>query len=167
MKNVIPLIVAVVLALAAVFLVSRVMVQTDTESKEPQVSVVIAARDLERGEELTPGSCSFKSIPRSALPKSALLWDNVGLAYGQKLPYKIPEGDYIQLSDLQLNVMLSDCVEKGKWLIPVTFTDPVLVIFQVLIAFFSLNPRNSKGSSLEEMSNIDFCSFDISFASFS
>ena len=127
MKNVIPLIVAVVLALAAVYLVSRVMVQNDTESKEPQVSVVIAARDLERGEELTPGSCSFKSIPRSAQPKNALLWDNVGLAYGQKLPYKIPEGDYIQLSDLQLNVMLSDCVEKGKWLIPVTFTDPVLV----------------------------------------
>jgi|GEM_PF-549294 len=127
MKNIIPLIVAVVLALSAVFLVSRFLVQKDTGSKEPQVSVVIAARDLDRGEELTPGSCSFKSIPRSAMPKSALLWENVGLAYGQKLPYKVPEGDYIQLTNLQLNVTLADCVEKGKWLIPVTFSDPALV----------------------------------------
>ena len=61
------------------------------------------------------------------MPKGALLWENVGLAYGQKLPHKIPEGDSIQLSDLQLNVSLADCVEKGKWLIPVTFSDPALV----------------------------------------
>ena len=127
MKNVIPLIVAVVLALAAVFLVSHLLIQNNDESKEPQVSVVIAARDLDPGEEITPGSCSFKSIPASAMPKSVLLWENVGLAYGQKIPYKILEGDYIQLSDLQLNVSLSDCVEKGKWLIPVTFSDPALV----------------------------------------
>ena len=127
MKNIIPLIVAVVLALSAVFLVSRVLVRSAEGTKEPQVSVVITVRDLEPGEEITPGSCSFKSIPRSAVPKSALLWESVGLAYGQKAPYKIPEGDYIQLSDLQLNVSLADCVEKGKWLIPVTFSDPALV----------------------------------------
>ena len=127
MKNIIPLIVAVVLALAAVFLVSRVLVQHDDDSKEPQVAVVIAARDLEQGEELTPGSCSFKTIPRSSLPKSVLLWERVSLAYGQKIPHKIPEGDYIQLTDLQLNVSLADCAEKGKWLIPVTFSDPALV----------------------------------------
>ncbi|MCI5778551.1 MAG: SAF domain-containing protein [Lentisphaeria bacterium] len=127
MKNIIPLIVAVILALAAVFIVSRVLVQNDEGTKEPQVSVVIAARDLDPGEEITPGACSFKSIPRSAVPKNALLWESVSLAYGQKIPYKIPEGDYIQLSDLQLNVSLADCVEKGKWLIPVTFSDPALV----------------------------------------
>ena len=127
MKNVIPLVVAVVLGLAAVYLVSRILVTNQDAEKEPQVSVVIAARNLEPGDELNPGSCSFKTIPRSAMPKSVMLWENVGLVYGQKIPYKIPAGDYIQLSDLQLNVSLADCVEKGKWLIPVTFSDAALV----------------------------------------
>ena len=127
MKNVIPLVVAVVLALAAVYLVSRMLVQNDEAAKEKQISVVVAARDLDAGDELRPGSCTFKSIPESAMPKDALKWDNVSLIYGQKLPQRIMEGDYIQLTDLQLNVSLSDCVEVGKWLIPVTFSDPALV----------------------------------------
>ena len=127
MKNIIPLIVAVVLALAAVFLVSRMLVKNDETAKEPMVSVVIATRDLDRGEKITPGACTFKSIPRSAMPKSVLLWENVGLLYGQQLPYKVMEGDYIQFSDLRLNLSLSECVEIGKWLIPVTFSDPALV----------------------------------------
>lgn len=127
MKNVIPLIVAVVLALAAVYMVSRMLVKTDDAAKEQQVSVVVAARDLEAGDELRPGSCTFKSIPASAVPKNALKWENVSLIYGQKLPQQIIEGDYIQLTDLQLNVSLADCVETGKWLIPVTFSDPALV----------------------------------------
>ena len=110
MKNIIPLIVAVVLALAAVFLVSRMLVKNDETAKEPMVSVVIATRDLDRGEKITPGACTFKSIPRSAMPKSVLLWENVGLLYGQTLPYKVPEGDYIQFSDLRLNLSLADCV---------------------------------------------------------
>lgn len=127
MKNVVPLIVAVVLALAAVYLVSRMLVQQDEDAKEDQVSVVVAARDLGAGDELLPGSCSFKSIPASAMPKNALRWENVSLIYGQKLPYRIAEGDYIQLTDLQLNVSLADCVESGRWLLPVTFSDPALV----------------------------------------
>lgn len=127
MKNIIPLIVAVILALAAVFLVSRMLTKNDEAAKEPQVSVVVAARELVAGDILTPGACTFKEIPKSAMPVSAVKWENVSLVYGQKVPYQIEEGDYIQLSDLQLNVSLSDCVETGKWLIPVTFSDPALV----------------------------------------
>ena len=40
MKNVIPLIVAVVLALAAVYMVSRMLVKTDDAAKEQQVSSI-------------------------------------------------------------------------------------------------------------------------------
>ncbi|MBO4631638.1 MAG: hypothetical protein J5858_06920 [Lentisphaeria bacterium] len=127
MKNIIPLIVAVVLALSAVFLVSRILVKNEEGAKEPQVSVVIAARDLDPGDILNPGACSFRSIPSSVMPKSSILWENVGLVYGQKVPYKIVAGDYIQLNDIQLNVSLADCVENGKWLIPVTFSDASLV----------------------------------------
>ena len=127
MKNVIPLIVAVVLALSAVYLVSRMIVQNDEAAKEKHVSVVVAASNLDAGDELRPGSCTYKSIPASAMPTNALKWDNVSLIYGQKLPERIMEGDYIQLTDLRLNVSLADCVETGKWLIPVTFSDPALV----------------------------------------
>ena len=127
MKNIIPLIAAVILGLAAVYLVSRLLVTNKEAEKEPQVSVVIAARDLAAGEEIQPGACSFKNIPQSVVPKSALLWDNVSLTYGQVLPHDIKQGAYIHFEDIRLNVSLADCVTAGKWLIPVTFSDPTLV----------------------------------------
>jgi len=127
MKNIIPLIVAVILGLAAVYIVSRTLITQENSEQEPQVSVVIAARDLVAGEELQPGSCSFKNLPKSAVPETSLLWDNVNLAYGQKLPHDIKQGSYILFEDIQLNVALADCVSGGRWLIPVTFSDPTLV----------------------------------------
>lgn len=127
MKNIIPLVVAVILGLAAVYIVSRLFVTNEEAGKEPQVSVVVAARDLDAGEELRPGSCTFKNLPQSAVPKTALLWENVSLTYGQTLPHEIKQGSYIHFEDIQLNVSLADCVTAGKWLIPVTFSDPVLV----------------------------------------
>ncbi len=127
MKSIIPLIVAVILGLAAVYIVSRTLITQENAEQEPQVSVVIAARDLVAGEELQPGSCSFKNLPKSAVPETSLLWDNVNLAYGQKLPHDIKQGSYILFEDIQLNVALADCVSGGRWLIPVTFSDPTLV----------------------------------------
>ena len=127
MKNIIPLIVAVILGLAAVYIVSRTLITQENAEQEPQVSVVIAARDLVAGEELQPGSCSFKNLPKSAVPETSLLWDNVNLEYGQKLPHDIKQGSYILFEDIQLNVALADCVSGGRWLIPVTFSDPTLV----------------------------------------
>jgi len=127
MKNIIPLIVAVILGLTAVYLVSRILVTNKEAAQEPQVSIVIAARDLDAGETLQPGACTFKNIPQSAAPKSALLWENVSFTYGQTIPNGIKQGDYIRFEDLQLNVTLANCVTPGKWLIPVTFSDPTLV----------------------------------------
>ena len=127
MKNVIPLVVAVILGLSAVYLVSHALVKNESSGREDEVAVVIAARDLVPGDEINPGACSFKKIPRSAQPRGALLWDNVSLIYGQTVPVRISQGDFIEMSDLQLNVSLADCVAKGLWLVPVTFSDPTLV----------------------------------------
>ena len=127
MKNVIPLVVAVILGLSAVYLVSHALVKNEGSGKEEEVAVVIAARDLVPGDEINPGACSFKKIPRSAQPRGALLWDNVSLIYGQTVPVRVSQGDFIMMSDIQLNVSLADCVSKGLWLIPVTFSDPTLV----------------------------------------
>ena len=127
MKNIIPLIVAVLLGLAAVYMVSRVLIENKDTEQEAQVSVVVAARDLDAGEEILPGACSFKNIPESAVPKSAILWDSVSLTYGQKLPRAIKRDNYIMFDDIQLTISLADCVSSGKWLVPVTFSDPTLV----------------------------------------
>ena len=127
MKNVIPLIVAVLLGLAAVYMVSNVLVKNQDTEQEAQVSVVVAARDLEAGEELMPGACSFKNLPESAVPQSAILWDSVSLTYGQKIPRAIKRGSYVMFDDIQLNISLADCVTTGQWLVPVTFSDPTLV----------------------------------------
>ena len=127
MKNVIPLIVAVILGLAAVYVVSHFLLENKSTDQETQVSVVVAARDLEAGEELLPGACSFKNVPESAVPQSAIMWESVSLTYGQKIPHAIKRGNYVLFEDIQLNLSLADCVASGKWLIPVTFSDPTLV----------------------------------------
>ena len=127
MKNVIPLIVAVILGLAAVYVVSHFMIENKGTNQEEQVSVVVAARDLDAGEELLPGACSFKNVPASAVPQSAILWDSVSLTYGQKIPHAIKRGNYVLFEDIQLSISLADCVTSGNWLIPVTFSDPTLV----------------------------------------
>jgi len=127
MKNVIPLIVAVILGLAAVYAVSHFLIENKSTDQETQVSVVVAARDLEAGEELLPGACSFKNVPESAVPQSAIMWESVSLTYGQKIPHAIKRGNYVLFEDIQLNLSLADCVASGNWLIPVTFSDPTLV----------------------------------------
>ena len=68
MKNVIPLIVAVILGLAAVYVVSHFLIENKSTDQETQVSVVVAARDLEAGEELLPGACSFKTCRNRPFP---------------------------------------------------------------------------------------------------
>ena len=55
------------------------------------------------------------------------MWESVSLTYGQKIPHAIKQGNYILFEDIQLSISLADCVASGKWLIPVTFSDPTLV----------------------------------------
>ena len=83
MKNIIPLVVSVILGLAAVYLVSKLLFENKNADLENKVSVVVAARDLNAHDELSQGSLTYKDIPESAVPRNALLWENVSLAYGQ------------------------------------------------------------------------------------
>ena len=127
MKNIIPLIVSVVLGLAAVYVVSKLLFEKGMTDTEPRISVVVAARDLDAYDELTHGTLTYKDIPQSAVPKNVLLWENVGLAYGQKLPHAVAQDDFIRMTDIRIQTTLSDCTRQGEWTIPVTFTDPALV----------------------------------------
>ena len=127
MKNIIPLVVSVILGLAAVYLVSRLLFENKNADLENKVSVVVAARDLDARDELSQGSLTYKDIPESAVPRNALLWENVGLAYGQQLPHAVSQDDYILMTDIRIQTTLGDCARQGEWTVPVTFSDPALV----------------------------------------
>ena len=126
-KNIIPLIVSVMLGLAAVYFVSKLLFEKENTETEAKVSVVVAARNLEANDELSQGALTYKDIPKSAVPKNALLWENVSLAYGQQLPHAVSEDEYILMTDIRAHATLSDCARQGEWTIPVTFSDPALV----------------------------------------
>lgn len=127
MKNIIPLIVSVMLGLAAVYFVSKLLFEKENTETETKVSVVVAARNLDANDELSQGALTYKDIPKSAVPKNALLWENVSLAYGQQLPHAVSEDEYILMTDIRAQATLSDCARQGEWTIPVTFSDPALV----------------------------------------
>lgn len=127
MKNMIPLVVSVVLGLAAVYLVSKLLFENENTDLENKVSVVVAARDLDARDELSQGTLTYKDIPESAVPRNALLWENVSLAYGQQLPHAVSQDDYILMTDIRIQTTLGDCTRQGEWTVPVTFSDPALV----------------------------------------
>ncbi|MBO5723998.1 MAG: Flp pilus assembly protein CpaB [Lentisphaeria bacterium] len=127
MKNIIPLIVSVILGLAAVFIVSKMLVNQDISKKQSMVSIAVAARNIAANDELTQGMLTYKSIPSSIVPKNALLWENVNLAYGQKLPHDVSADEFIMMNDIREQSTLSESCRPGEWTIPVTFSDPALV----------------------------------------
>ena len=127
MKNIIPLIVSVILGLSAVFVVSKMIVNQDISQKQAMVSITVAARNIAANDELTQGMLTYKSIPVSIAPKNALLWENVNLAYGQKLAHDISAEEFIMLNDIREESTLGESCRQGEWTIPVTFSDPALV----------------------------------------
>ena len=127
MKNVIPLVVSVILGLAAVFVVSKTLFDRKETKDEQTVSIITAARDLDSDEELTEGALTYRDVPKSVLPHGALLWENVSMIYGQRVQHPIARNDYILINDIQLKVSLGDCSKEGEWTIPITFSDPALI----------------------------------------
>ena len=73
-KNIIPLILAVVLGLAAVYAVNRLLLQKNSLAEEEMIEVIAAARNLQPGDVLTEGSYTKKKIQKSARPAKAILW---------------------------------------------------------------------------------------------
>ena len=127
MKNSIPLILSVLLGLAAVFAVSRMSSGKGDSSADRMVAVTVAAGNLSSLDELTEGSLTFVEMPESSVPRGALLWDRVAVAYGQRPQRNIDEGDYLMISDIRSRLTLADCAKEGEWMIPVSFADAALV----------------------------------------
>ena len=117
MKNSIPLILAVVLGLAAVFAVGRV-ISSNIAQKEDMIDVVAAQRDIPAGETLAEGFYRPKKVPRSALPAQAIMWNKAPMLNGQKLLVNKSAGDYIYLSDFQTQG-IGNVVGEGEWAVAI------------------------------------------------
>jgi len=126
MKNVIPLIVAVVLGLAAVFAVSR-SVSKSNANLDRKVDVVAAARLLETNENVSDAYIYAKSVSVSSLPKEHILWRNRNSVIGQKVLKSIAKDDYVLLSDVGMTTSMGNVIGDGEWGVPVSFSDATLV----------------------------------------
>lgn len=118
----IPLILAVILGLSAVYAVNRLVLQKNAMAEEEMVEVVAAARDLNPGDVLTEGAFTKKRISHTARPSKAILWSQIPIIRDRKLNMPVTEGDYILLDDVNSGRGLSDIIGEGEWAISVSFS---------------------------------------------
>ena len=126
MKNIIPLVIAVILGLAAVFAVSRT-VSKNKENTEQMVEIVAASRMLGTGETVAEAFVIPREVPLSALPKQHIKWENRSMIIGQKVLHVIAKGDYLLLSDVAMSRSMGNVIGDGEWGFPVSFADSSLV----------------------------------------
>ena len=131
MKNTVPLIIAVVLGLIAVFAVSR-MIRPKYMDREKQYTwVVSAARDITPKDGPIKESWLMKrKVESSSAPTKAIPWGQINRVVGQSTIRTISRNDYILSSDVSgMDIRLSGTLAEGEWAVPVTFSDPSLVRF--------------------------------------
>ena len=127
MKNTSPLIMAVILGLAAVFAVSRTVARSSTAG-ERRINVVIATMDLRAGDELSSANLSYKSIPHSGfISQQQVPYDDVALLEGRKLKRAVANNGFIFYDDVEgSDAGFSREVGIGEWVVPVHFADTTL-----------------------------------------
>lgn len=131
MKNTIPLVIAVVLGLVAVFAVSRMIRPKEADREDRYVLVVSAAKDISPKDGAIKESWLMKrKVEISSLPSKAIPWSQLNRVVGQATVRTIARGDYVLTSDVAgMEIRLSGALADGEWAVPVTFSDPALVKF--------------------------------------
>ncbi len=130
MKNAIPMIVAVVLAAAAVFAVSRMIKPKGDVGERNMVRVVCATDPIKVNAEITDAMLTMREVDVSMVPHKAIPFDQKNRVIGQRVSRAIAKGDYIVLDDIAgQGRTLSELVGNGEWAVPVTFADASLVQF--------------------------------------
>jgi Flp pilus assembly protein CpaB len=119
MKNYIPIILAVLLGLAAVLAVSR-MINQNKQVPEDESWVVVAQRDLNENDVLQMDSLQKKVIPASARPAESIVWSKRSLVVGQTLKRRVLAGDYILTPDINLMRSMSSLVGEGEWAVTIS-----------------------------------------------
>ena len=150
MKNSIPLILAVLLGLAAVFAVSKI-ISTNTAKIEDTVKIVAATRDLSAGEVIAEGFFMPKEVPLSAVPAQAIKWNRASMIIGQKLKQPVLKGNYIFIQDVGLSQGMSNVVGEGEWAVAIQIADKAMAsILQsgdevAIIGTFKLDSKGGNG----------------------
>ena len=128
MKNTIPLIMAVILGLAAVFAVSRTVARSSTAG-ESRIAVVVAAGNLRSGSALARSDLARKSIPQSAyISHQHIRFDNLAMIEGQRIQRDITKGGFILLGDVEgTDGGFASEFGNNQWVVPVHFSDTTLV----------------------------------------
>ena len=99
MKNTIPMIIAVVLAAAAVFAVSRMIKPKTEDGERRMVAVVAAAKPIAAGDEIRDTMLKMRHVELSSIPARAIPWDQKNRVIGHKPTRSVAEGDYVLLED--------------------------------------------------------------------
>lgn len=156
MKNTIPLIIAVVFGLAAVYGVSRLISSNLAEEDKKFVNVVAAAKDITTKDgEIKDSWITKKRVEISSLPAKAIRWEQSNRVVGQLVTRSVAKNDYILATDISgVEVRLANAVAPGEWAVPVTFSDGKLVKFlkpgdeiAILAASEMLTVRNRRNQS--------------------
>ncbi|MBR4617209.1 MAG: hypothetical protein IKO55_16500 [Kiritimatiellae bacterium] len=128
MKNTIPLVIAVMLGLAAVFAVSRTIARNRGDEVQ-KISVLVANKNLSAGEEIRNDDISFMAIPREAYMSSQhVRAENSNWVVGQKLQRSVASGAFVLIDDVVSQGRgLASEIADGEWCVPVHFADSTLV----------------------------------------
>lgn len=119
-KNVIPLVLAVVLALAAVFAVHRFTQGKDRSRNEDRVKVLVTARALKEGDVINEGALNVKEILLRDAPPHVIAATREMTVRNQKLVYDLPAGAYLTSDAIVQGTGLSDMIHEGEWAVSIT-----------------------------------------------
>lgn len=168
MKNAIPLVLSVLLGLAAVFAVSRV-ISSNNAKVEEKIMVVAAARDLKKGEVIAEGFFMPKEVALSAVPAQAIIWSRAPMIIGQKLIQPITSGNYIFMNDVGMSQGMGNVVGEGEWAVAIQIADKAMAsILQggdeiAIVGTFNLEKKkpaqdgtNQPGKSAKEVTMVIF-----------
>ena len=150
MKNSIPLILAVLLGLAAVFAVNKI-ISENSANVEEKVKIVAATRDLAAGEVISEGFFMPKEVPLYAVPAQAINWNRASMIVGQKLKQPVRKGNYIFIQDVGLSQGMSNIVGEGEWAVAIQIADKAMAsILQsgdevAIIGTFKLDTKGGNG----------------------
>jgi Flp pilus assembly protein CpaB len=129
MKNTLPLVIAVVLGFAAVFMVSRMVSSKQEGAVVQRVGVVTAGRELAQGEVVKEDFIAIRHVPIEVVSPRHVKWENKNMILGQNVLRAVGRGDYITLNDVGSSSSLGRRVAEGEWAVPVTFSDTSLLQF--------------------------------------
>ena len=126
MKNILPLIVAVLLGVAAVFAVNKTLKKQD-KPVERNRYVVIVTGEIAPGELIPETRIGIKAVPESAAPLNCIDEKNKAITYNQRAKRLIAKGDYLLYTDMELDQSKSRALGDGQWGVPVTFADQMML----------------------------------------